>query len=209
MLAVLRGERARFLVHVNIQGSISAAASKLDVLLVGALGGPASASIYKIGVQFGTSPLLMSDPLFVAAYPLFTRWRAVGQGAAIRTVGRKASLVLAALAIPVALVLAVKSKAIVSMAVGSQFSGAWLPMVIILFGVLPTVLLFWGRAAMLTFGDARQATKVIGTAAGVQLVLLFSLVPPFGSTGAATALAAMNIAGALLTSAYLRRRQLL
>ena len=208
VLSSRRGEITRFLLHLNVQGSIRAAATKLDVLLVGLLGGPASASIYKVGVQFGSSPLLLSDPLFVAVYPLFTRWRALGHTHEIRSVGRKATLVLASVALPVAASLAMESKPIVSTAVGADFSDAWLPMVVILVAVLPVVSLFWGRAAMLSFGDARTATRIILAATALQLALLAVLVPLYGATGGAVAFAAMNLSSALLTLVYLKKRVL-
>ncbi len=208
-LASVRREIAGFLVHMNIQGSVRAAASKFDVLIVGALAGPGSASVYKIGVQFGTSPLLLSDPLFVAVYPSFTRWRALGHDRAARSVGRKSSLALAAIAVPAALALAIQSKSIVSLAVGRSFLSAWPLVVIILLSVLPALVLFWGRAAMLAQGDARTATLITTASVASQLLLLAVLVPPFHATGAAIALAAMNLEVALLTFGYLRRRGLI
>jgi O-antigen/teichoic acid export membrane protein len=114
--------------HLNIQGSIRAAATKRDVLMVGVLAAPTSASIDKVGVQFGSSALLFSDPLFVDVYALFTRWRALGQASEIRSVGWKALLVLAAVATPITLILAIESESIVAR-VGSEFADGWLPLV--------------------------------------------------------------------------------
>jgi Na+-driven multidrug efflux pump len=81
-------------------------------------------------------------------------------------------------------------------------------MVIVLFGVLPAVLLFWGRAAMLAFGDAMTATRIIGISLVVQFALLLTLVRPLGATGAALGIAGLNLASAMLTLNYLRRREL-
>ena len=65
-LAALRGLRREilhFLVHMNLQGSLRAAGTKLDVLCVGVLAGPGSVGLYKVAVQLGSSPLLFADPL--------------------------------------------------------------------------------------------------------------------------------------------------
>jgi O-antigen/teichoic acid export membrane protein len=202
-------EIVHFLLHMNVQGSLKAAASKLDVLAVGALGGPGTASLYKIGVQFGSSPLLLADPLFSSVYPLFARLHALGDNAQIRAIGRRASIVLGVVALPVAILLAVWSETIITFLVGESFSAAWLPMVIVLFGVLPAVLLFWGRAAMLAFGDAMVATKIIGTSLVVQFALLLALVRPLGATGAALGFAGLFLVSAIMTFEYLRRRELL
>ena len=112
-------------------------------------------------------------------------------------------------AIPVALLLAVGSQTIVTFLVGESFSEAWLPMVIALFGVLPAILLFWGRAAMLAFGDAMVATKIIGTSLVVQFALLLVLVRPLGATGAALGFAGLFLVSAIMTFSYLRRRELI
>jgi O-antigen/teichoic acid export membrane protein len=208
----LRGQKreiVHFLLHMNVQGSIRAAASKLDVIAVGALTDPGTASLYRIGVQFGSSPLLFADPLFSSVYPLFARLHALGEYARIRSVGRRSSIVLGAVAIPVALLLAVGSQTIVTFLVGESFSEAWLPMVIALFGVLPAILLFWGRAAMLAFGDAMVATKIIGTSLVVQFALLLVLVRPLGATGAALGFAGLFLVSAIMTFSYLRRRELI
>ena len=81
-------------------------------------------------------------------------------------------------------------------------------MVIVLFGVLPAVLLFWGRAAMLAFGDAMSATKIIGVSLIVQFALLLTLVRPLGATGAALGFAGLYLVSAVMTLGYLRRREL-
>ena len=210
-IQVLRGQRReifQFLLHMNVQGSIRAAASKLDVIAVGLLGGPGTASLYKVGVQFGSSPLLFSDPLFSALYPQFVRLQALGEYARIRSIGKRATIALGVVALPVAILLAVWSESIVTFLVGPSFSDAWLPMVIVLFGVLPAVLLFWGRAAMLAFGDAMSATKIIGVSLIVQFSLLLTLVRPFGATGAAIGFAGLYVVSAVMTLGYLRRREL-
>ncbi len=201
-------EIVHFLLHMNVQGSIRAAASKLDVIVVGALGGPGTASLYKIGVQFGASPFLLADPLFATVYPMFVRLHALGEHAQIRSIGRRISIVLGGVATPVAVLLAIWSEEIITFLVGESFSAAWLPMVIVLFAVLPSMLLYWGRAAMLAFGDAMSATKISGISLVVQFALLLTLVRPLGATGAALGMAGMYLVYAKMTLSYLRRRKL-
>lgn len=211
-LRALKGQRREilhFLVHMNLQGMIRAAATKLDVLSVGVIAGPSAASIYKIGVQFGSSPLLFADPLFISVYPMFSRWHAMGVPESIRSVGRKSSIVLALLAIPTAALLAIESESILSHVVGEDFADAWLPMVIILVGVLPAVIFFWARAAMLALGDARKATTMLIVGTGAQFALLLALTPLYGATGAAIGFATLYLVAALMYLSYLRRRDLI
>jgi len=202
------GEIFRFLLHMNVQGSVRAVAAKLDVIVVGAIAGPSTASFYKLGVQFGSSPLLFSDPLFASVYPQFTRAHALGDDRQIRRIGLRISILLATIAIPVAVVLALASEKLLTIAVGDAFADAWKPFVIALAGVVPAVIFFWGRAAMLSLGDARVATRITVTSIVVQFGVLLALIHQFGAGGAAAGFAAMNLITAILTLRYLRGRAL-
>lgn len=208
VLGSQKREITNFLLHTNVQASLRSAASKLDVIAVSALGGPGTVSLYKIGVQFGSSPLLLADPLFVSVYPQFARFHSLGERARIRSIGRRTSTLLGVLGIPIATLLAIWSEEIIVFLVGESYSEAWLPMVIVLIGVLPAVLLVWGRAAMLALGDAAVATRILSISIAAQFALLLLLVRPFGATGAAVGFAAMYAILAGLTLVYLRAREL-
>jgi O-antigen/teichoic acid export membrane protein len=202
-------EVLRFLVHMNLQGSIRAAATKLDVIVVGVIATPSTASFYKLGVQFGSSPLLFSDPLFSAVYPQFARSHALGGDHEIRRIGLKLSILLAAVAIPTALVLSVGSEGLITTAAGDPFAEAWKPFVIALVGTVPAVVFFWGRAAMLSLGDARAATRIATISVVVRFGVLLALTDAFGAAGAAAGFAAMNLMSAGLMIRYLRATSLL
>jgi O-antigen/teichoic acid export membrane protein len=205
----LRREILHFLVHMNLQGSLKAVATKLDVLCVGVLAGPGAVGLYKVAVQLGSSPLLFADPLFTSVYPLFSRWYAVGQAREIRSVGRKSSIILTVVAVPTAVVLAVESRQLLSFLFGPDFADAAWPMTIVLIGVLPTVLFFWGRAAILASGNARAATGIVTAATIAQFAALFALTPFYGASGAAVGFALTSIVSVLMTARYLHRKKLL
>ena len=211
-LAALRGLRREilhFLVHMNLQGSLRAAGTKLDVLCVGILAGPGSVGLYKVAVQLGSSPLLFADPLFMAVYPLFSRWQAAGRIADIRSVGRKSTIVLAVIAVPAVGVLVIESRQLLSFLFGADFGDAAWPMTIVLIGVLPSVLFFWGRAAILALGDARTVTKIVTAATLAQFAALFALTPLLGASGAALGFGLTSVVSVLMTARYLRRKELL
>lgn len=205
----LRREILHFLVHMNLQGSLRAVATKLDVLCVGVLAGPGAVGLYKVAVQLGSSPLLFADPLFIAVYPLFSRWQAAGRAADIRSVGRKSSITLAAIAVPTVAVLVIGSEQLLTFLFGPDFAAAALPMTIVLVGVLPSVLFFWGRAAILALGDARKATMIVTTATIAQFAALFALTPVWGATGAAVGFALTSVVSVVMTGRYLHRKELL
>jgi O-antigen/teichoic acid export membrane protein len=198
-----------FLVHTNVQGSVRAAASKLDVVAVGALAGPGTAALYKVAVQFGSAPALCADPLFAAVYPLFARLHALGDERRIRAVGRKLTLLLAVVALPAGTVLALGAGALLGLVAGPEFAAAGTALAVVLAGVVPAVVLFWGRPAMLALGDAAAFTRITLVASVAQFALLLALVVPLGATGAALGLAAAHLVTVALVAHHLRRRGLL
>jgi O-antigen/teichoic acid export membrane protein len=202
-------EIAGFLFHTNLMSAIRAAATKLDVLTVGLVAGPSAASTYKISVQFGSIPMVLADPLLLAVYPAFGRLAALGKLEALRSIGRRASLAVGAVATPVTLFLAAGSGVVITGVLGKGYEKATVPMAIVLVGVLPSAVLFWGRAAILALGDAKYGSLIIATATGIQFGLLLALTPSFGPDGAAVGFAAMNVSVSLLTAMYLLRKGLI
>ena len=207
-ISVLRGrlnEIGKFLVSTNLAGSIRLASAKLDTLVIGLLTGPTTVSIYRVAVQLGSAPLNVSDPLLVAFYPSFVRLHTLGRFREVFAIGRRTTVILAALAAPAVVVLAYKSDLIIDLTVGRKYEKAALPFVILLLSVVPVVVFFWTRAGILTLGRADVVLKIVAVAAAVQLALIFALVPPLGATGGALGLASMNLLVAGLQLAYLYR----
>ena len=81
-------------------------------------------------------------------------------------------------------------------------------MTIVLVGVLPSVLFFWGRAAILALGDARRATMIVTAATIAQFAALFALTPSWRS-GAAVGFALTSVVSVVMTGRYLHRKELL
>jgi O-antigen/teichoic acid export membrane protein len=207
-ITTLRGrlkEIGKFLVNTNLAGSIRLASSKLDTLVIGLLTGPTTVSIYRVAVQLGSAPLNVSDPLLVAYYPSFVRLHTVGRFREVLSLGRRTTVILATVAVPVGALLAYKSELVIDLTVGAKYHKAALPFVVLLLSVIPVVVFFWTRAAILTLGRADIVLRIVAIAAGVQLALLFVLVPLLGATGGALSLATMNVMVVALQLAYLYR----
>jgi O-antigen/teichoic acid export membrane protein len=208
-LGVVRGrlkEIGGFLLNTNLAGSLRLASSKLDVLIVGLLTGPATVSIYKVAVQFGTAPFLVSEALFVAFYPSFVKLRSLGRFGEVLAIGRKTTMILSLVTVPVAAALAYESKFVIDATVGERYEAAALPFVILLLSSLPAFVLFWCRAALLSIGRADFILRIAAAAALIEMTGLFLLVPRFGASGAATSMAATNLSVALLLLWYLYDR---
>jgi O-antigen/teichoic acid export membrane protein len=211
-LSVLRDslkEISFFLLSTNLAGTVRLASTKLDTLVVGLLAGPATVSIYKVALQLGSAPLYLSEPLFVAAYPSFVRAHTLGHLAEIRQTTRRLTILLAATAVPSALVLALEGRAVVGLTVGDDFAPAVAPFAIVLLSVLPALVFFWTRARILSLGGAAALLRIVTVATGLQIVGLFVFVPAFGATGAAISMAVMNLTAVAFQILFLHRRRLL
>ena len=82
-------------------------------------------------------------------------------------------------------------------------------MTIVLIGVLPSVLFFWGRAAILALGDARRVTKIVTAATLAQFATLFALTPFLGAYGGGPRIRADKRCQRADDRRYLRRKELL
>lgn len=195
-VALLRdrfGEIARFLFSTSLTGAVRMASSKLDTLLLGVLATPATVGLYKIAVQLGTGVLRGADALFATVYPEFARLHGVGREQEIRSLRRKASVLVAALVLPIAVVVVALSSDVLRVLVGHAYTRAALPFAIILVGVLPTVCFFWVRALLLARGRSGAVAKIELAGTVVQLGTLVALAPILGVTGAALSVAALFV----------------
>jgi O-antigen/teichoic acid export membrane protein len=203
------GEIRRFLISTNLVGVVRLASTKLDTILVGLLASPATVAIYRIAIQFGRLPLLVSDPLYTVVYPAFTRALATDRLAQIRQIAYRATMVMAALFVPVGIGLAITSEPLMALLAGDAFRSAGPAFAICVGGTIPYAIFFWIQPLMLSAGYAGSLLKTMAVATIAQIATLLLLVPGFGAKGAAAALAVMYICAIALQLAFVRRRRLL
>jgi O-antigen/teichoic acid export membrane protein len=209
LLRSQRREIARFLVNTNLAGIVRAAATKLDVVLVGLLAGPSTVSLYKVSIQVGTAPLLVGDALFTAVFPSFARAQATGRRAEMREVAKRTSLLVAVIVLPALLIFALAGGPLIALVFGSFYRAAGVPVTVCLIGICAYVIFFWAQPLMLAAGHAGPLLRRWALAAAVQFAMLAALVPPLGATGATAALGASFLVIVVLELEFVRRRRLL
>jgi O-antigen/teichoic acid export membrane protein len=185
----LLGDRRReirsYLFHTNLTGVARMASGKLDTLLVGALATPAIVSFYKLGLQFGRMPALLTDALHVALFPSFARDFAQGRMREMRQIARTSSIVMGAVMLPVLVLGALFGEQLIVALVGEAFRDAATPMLLCLLGITPLVVFFWLPTLLLTVGHAGLLLRTVIAGTIVQLVALVALVPSLDASGAA------------------------
>ena len=209
----LLGERRReirdFLFHTNLTGVARMASGKLDTLLVGALASPAIVSFYKLGLQFGRVPAVLTDALQVALFPSFARDFAKARMRQIRDTARTASFLMAGLMLPVLLVGGVFGEELIAAIAGDSFRAAGTPMFLCLLGITPIAVFFWVPPLLLTTGHSGVLLRTVIAGTVVQLIALVALVPGLEASGAALAFALGNFVGVGLAVGFVARRRLL
>jgi len=211
-IAVL-GERRReirsFLFHTNLTGVARMASAKLDTLLVGALASPAIVSFYKLGMQFGKAPALATDALHVALFPSFARDFAQGRMRQIRDTARTASVLVAAIMLPVLVLGGLFGEELIVALAGDAFRDAATPMFLCLLGITPFVVFFWVPPLLLTTGHSGVLLRTVIAGVVVQLVALVLLVPGLDASGAALGFALGSTLSVGLGLGYVLRERLL
>jgi O-antigen/teichoic acid export membrane protein len=209
LLAPQAREIRKFLINTNLAGIVRAASTKLDVVLVGALANPSVVSLYKVSIQFGTAPLLISDALFTSVFPSFARALPTGRVGAMRDIARHTSRLLASVVIPATALFAFVGGPALGLILGDHYSHAALPTLLCLLGVGAFVVFYWVQPLLLTAGEAGMLLRIGALGAVLQFIVLALLVPHFNAAGATAALGGMYLFVTVVTLEWIRRRGLL
>jgi O-antigen/teichoic acid export membrane protein len=89
---------------------------------------------------------------------------------------------------------------------GSAFSGAYPPLLVLMGGRLVSAAFGSVGVVLITVGRENDLLAGVGVGAGVNIVLNFLLIPPFGAMGAATATAVSIVAWNVVMGALVRKR---
>lgn len=188
--APLRGTAARFdgiwgfAWSSNLSLTLRSSANQFDVLIVGALAGPAAAGLYNIAKRVGRLAEQVSTQVQAVLYPDVARLWAAGQIDAMRrAVWQVEALLLSAGAVGVA-VFAVAASPLLRLLAGPAFTGAAPLLIVQMIAVTLAMGGSGARAALLSMGRQRQV--LMATLAGTLgfHVTTLALVPRIGAMGA-------------------------
>lgn len=185
---------------------LSLVIQRVDILVLGAFVSSSEIGIYNVAAQLA---LIASLPLAVfngIAAPRLAQFSASGALRDIRDVTGKGSLALAALAIAGVAIFYIIGEALIALAFGDAFRGAFWPCLILLLGQLVN-LTCGPMGLLLNMAGHEKITLqglVIGAIGSIALCLL--LIPVYGIMGAACAsLVAMIMWNAYLSLQVYRR----
>ncbi|MDP1027541.1 lipopolysaccharide biosynthesis protein [Sphingomonas sp. KR1UV-12] len=195
----------RYALSTNASATLGLSSKQVPLLIVGAAAGPAAAGAFRLASQLAQALAKLSQMVSRAAFPEMVRTvRDVAPEALGRLLTRLFLASVAAAAAIMVLVL-IAGKPVLSLVGGRDFRGAW------------PILLWLALAGCLDFATVavdtvmtalqRAGTVFAIRAAGVVLMLgaAWLLIPPFGATGVAVAVAVGSAAVTVLMAAAAAR----
>lgn len=176
----------------------------VDVLIVGAMAGPAAAGAYGAAARLSSATLMVDSALRVVVAPAFSRLHHRGDVRGLVNVAHTATCWLVLFSTPVALVLALFAPLALSL-LGPSFSDGATALAILGVGAIITFLAGNIHSVLLMSGRSGLAAANKVAAVVTDVALLFLLVPLWGIAGAAVAWAAACLLDAGLAFWQVRR----
>lgn len=206
-LGVLRervGEFWRFSLS-NAGTSVLASASRhIDILILTALHTPREVGLYRMAKNFDVFIHRLADPVHHAMYPELVRLGAAAPETTRVLIAHTMRVVLA-LVVPAGLLVILCARPLLDRLVGPEFTGAVLPLRILVAGSLIQVAFLWARPLALAIGRPHLSTLAHAAGVVILIAVSFILVPRGGATGSAIAFLLMSaVVGALTAIVALR-----
>lgn len=201
-LSILKGrfrEIVKFLIHTNVGSSLVLATRNIDVMILGYFRAPAEVGYFKLAKSFVSYLPRLSDPFYIAVFPELSKLWAKEQRKEIIQLFKKATVMIASIAIPVAIVVSTFSTQIILFTAGRDFLPAAIAIRIMIIGTVIAVLFFWAHPACLAIGRADAYAKVNAVSLAFVISLGFILIPTFGFIGSAIDYVIAYLVGHVLT----------
>lgn len=178
----------RFAAGTNLLSTLKLAESKVGLLVVGGVLGPAAAGLYRVAQQFAEVVTQPVNKLLVPAIsPEINRLTAGGDHAARSAVVVRSALIVAALALSALTALAVAGRWLIAVGVGHGYAAAYAPMVLLAVAGVLGAATFTLEPLLVSVGRVRVAVLARIGATALYLAALDVLLRRIGLIGAGAA----------------------
>ena len=163
----------------NVQG-------RLAPVLLGFLAAPAAVAAFGVASRIGGLVRILPQSAFAGALPVLSYEARIGTSEAVRA---RFDRTLFAFAVTAAAGVALLAAPFVSWTYGDGFAAAVVPLIWTGVGLIPTLVNSGRKVYLYASGLERPAVKWSGVALAIQAAACAALIPAFGPSGAAAALA--------------------
>jgi len=193
-----------FLTTTNLHGSIRLTSRELDVMIVGAFLGPASAGMLKIVKQIASLYTRIASPLYNAIYPELAMLWAAHEVDKLTALIRQSFLVAFIPSILFWLGFIAVGKPVIIFFLGASYTPVFVTAVIYNLAVLIALITFSFHPLMLAMGKASQSLLILVVSTVAYFPLLILLLKKMDMLGVAVAYFLFYIIWSLLMAAFLR-----
>ncbi len=200
----------RFVLHTNVAGTLAMLQTRVGLLAVGWLLGPAAAGLYQVARQIADVLVKSNSKLLTPAiYPELARLSAPRQAEGRRLMVRRNGLLAAAAAACVFALLALFGRDLIAIAFSASYLDAYTTMLWLALAGLISLATFPLEPLLFASGWPRAVMVARLVAAVAYLTLLYLLLPRLGLEGAGIAATAGAALGAVLFGAAARAKGLI
>ena len=194
---VIRDDPAlwRFVLVTNLSATLTLTSKQVSLIVVGAYGGPAAAGVFRVAAQLAQALAKATQTFSRAAYAELVRAFAGGSD---RNLLIQLTAIAGLVAVAMVGVAALFGQPILRLIASREFSGAYLPVIVLVAAGSLDLLGFAFEPTMTARGQAGAAFRLRLAAIGVQTALLFALLPRFGVIGGAWATFAGSLVAVML-----------
>lgn len=194
-----------FMTTTNLHSSIRLTSRELDLMIIGAFLGPASAGMLKIVKQIASLFTRIASPLYNAIYPELARlWAAKDLDGLIALI-RQSFLIAFVPSILFCLGFLAVGKPVIVFFLGTSYSPVYLTSVVYNLAVLVALVTFSFHPLMLAMGRARQSLMILVFSTAAYFLFLVPLLKEMDMLGVAVAYLLFYLLWSFLMVASLRR----
>lgn len=160
--------------------------NRTDVIMIGAFRDPEAVGIYNASARVAQLALFGLSAVNMIAAPMIAELYHTGRRRELQRTLSLAALGILVFTVSASLALTVSGKWLLGL-FGARFSSAYIPLVILLGGLIVNATCGSVGYLMTMSGQERYAGVILVACAALNVVLNLVLIPPFGITGAAVA----------------------
>ncbi|WP_419663321.1 polysaccharide biosynthesis protein [Desulfosarcina variabilis str. Montpellier] len=168
----------------NIHSSVRLSISEIDIVIIGAMVGASNAGLYKIVKKIGSTLMKLSSPLYQAIYPEIAK--SISASDYCNTVNLILSpmKIITILAGFLLLLFLITGKTLITLILGAEYIGAYLPTMLYLIGSCIAIITFSFQPTMLSLNKAQLSLLILLFTSLIYLVFVYFLVNRIGIIGA-------------------------
>lgn len=170
-----------FMLNTNLNGTVYLFTRDTVLLILAALLNTAEVGYFRVAQSLINLIMLPLDPLIGPTYAEISRTVALKDWAATRRVLRRISLMTASLVFAVGIGLALTGWFLIPLIYGPDFAPVYPVLMILLVGYGFASIFQWNRPLFLALGKSGYPMLVTLLVGLIEMILIFALVPHFGS----------------------------